>query len=385
MLERIFLNGREIILVGTAHISLASAELAKKTIETEKPDCVGIELDEQRFHQLQQQTKWQQTNVGQIVKEGKTNLLLLNIFLSNLQRKLGESVSVKPGYEMMVAAQTAAAQHLPIALLDRNIDITMKRAFSLTPLKEKLKIIFYLIGGTFSGDQEKLTPEKIEELKQTDMVTALIQELGKKAPVIKKVLVDERDLFIASQILQNPAKKMVCILGAGHLQGIQQLLQSQQSIDTKPLLQLPPKGWIAKAAIWIVPILFSIVMLWAFWSKGVDTVLHFAIYWILITGTASAIGAAIAKAHPVSIITAFAISPLSTIHPLLASGWVAAAMETKYKHPQVQDFEKLNRLNSYSDYEKNRVTHILMVAAYTNLGSTIGVVIALPYLASLIA
>ncbi|MBU0635640.1 TraB/GumN family protein [Candidatus Micrarchaeota archaeon] len=384
-LERIQIGDKEIILIGTAHISQASADLVKETIETEKPQVVGIELDIQRFKQLQNPRKWQQTNVKNVIQEGKTYLLLLNIFLTNLQRRFGESVNVRPGQEMIIAAQLASKQKIPIALLDRNIEVTMKRAFSLTPLKEKIKIFFYLVSGLFGGDKEELTPEIVEKLKQSDMVTQLIQELGRKAPTVKKVLVDERDAFIASQILKNPAKKLVCVVGAGHLNGIKELLLQQKTVDERKLMQLPKKGNLGKIVQWSIPAVLIVFLVWAFLAQGITGILNLAIYWILITGIFSAIGAALARSHPFTIITAFMAAPLTTVHPLLASGWFAAAVEAKYKHPQVKDFENLNQLNSYRDFERNKVTHLLLVAAFTNLGSTIGVIIALPTILSLLA
>src|SRR3989344_743058 len=159
--ERIQLPQKEIILVGTAHISQASIQLVQKTIENEKPDFVGIELDSQRFSQLKDHAKWQNTNVHQVIREGKTYLLLLNIFLSNLQRRLGENVQVKPGQEMMAAVETAAKNGISVALLDRDISITLKRAFSLMPFFEKIKIGWYFLSGFFS-EKEEITPEKIE-------------------------------------------------------------------------------------------------------------------------------------------------------------------------------------------------------------------------------
>lgn len=382
--ERIVAGKREIILVGTAHISQASVDQVKETIGQEKPDSVGIELDSNRFEQLKNPGRWQNTNIQQVIQQGRAYLLLLNIFLSNMQRRFGEHVQVTPGQEMMIAAQTAAEQNIPVALLDRDVNITMKRALSLMPLLEKIKIFFYLITGTFS-ESEKLTVEKIEELKQSDMVTKLIQELGHKAPTIKKVLVDERDAFIANQILKNSGQKMVCVVGAGHLDGIKELLQHPQPIDEQKLLEPPKKGMAGELLKWVIPAAFVVILGWAFFSKGLSSSLTVIVYWILITGFFSALGALISRAHLFSVATAFVAAPLTTLHPLLASGWFAAAVEAKYKHPQVKDFENLNQLNSYADFEKNKVTHLLLVAAYTNLGSMVGVLVALPWLLKLVA
>jgi pheromone shutdown-related protein TraB len=293
-------------------------------------------------------------------------------------------VQVKPGTEMLAATQIASEKGIPIALLDRSIDTTMKRAFFIMPLLEKIRIVFYLLGGIFAGEQEQLTPEKIEELKKSDMVTKLVEELGQKAPTVKKVLVDERDAYISNQILKIRVPKLVCVVGAGHLNGIKELLLQEKVVDEKKLLELPKPGIVSKLVKWIVPLLFIFLLAGAFFLNGLSASINIILYWILITGVFSAIGAIIARSHAVSVLVAFVAAPLTTLHPFLASGWVAAAVEAKYKQPQVKDFEKLNQLNSYGDFEKNKVTHLLLVAAYTNLGSTIGVIIALPTLLSML-
>ncbi|MFH0954522.1 MAG: TraB/GumN family protein [Candidatus Micrarchaeota archaeon] len=382
--EKLQLGEKTVFLVGTAHISRESVEQVRQIIESEKPDCVGVELDEQRFHQLMNQQKWRETNVSEVISQGKTHLLLLNIFLSNIQRQLGETVQVKPGEEMIEAITAGQKIGANIALLDRNLEVTMKRATGLIGIREKLKLLWYLLSGFFV-EHEAITPQKIEELKQSDMVTKLIEELGKKAPTIKKVLVDERDSFIAERIRQTLAKKMVVVIGAGHLNGLKQKLLQNEAVDLTPLMQLPNKKSILGLLKWLIPLLFVALLGWVFFNKGILTSLQFLGYWILITGGLSAVGAALAKSHPVSILVAFISAPLTTLHPLLASGWFAAAVEAKYRNPTVNDFEKLNTLNSYSDFEKNRVTHLLLVAAYTNLGSTVGVIIAFPTLVHLLA
>lgn len=382
-LEKIELGSKTVFLIGTAHISHASVELVQQTIEEQKPQAVGIELDAVRLEQIQNQQKWKQTNIADVIKTGRMPLLLLNIFLSNVQRRLGETVQVKPGQEMMQAIQSAQNANAQIFLLDRPLDITMKRANALIPLVEKLKIVWYLFSGFFA-ETETLTPQKIEELKQDDMVSKLINELAQKAPTLKKVLVDERDSFIAHQIRMAPVQSMVAVVGAGHLQGIKKLLTNPVQTDSIELQRIPkPKPW-NQLWKWIIPLVFLALLVIVVSSKGLEATIPFLGYWILITGGLSAIGALFAKSHPYSIAAAFVVAPLTTIHPFLASGWFAAGVEAKYNKPKVQDFEELNNLNSYRDFEKNKVTHLLLVAAYTNIGSTIGVLIALPALLSLI-
>ncbi len=375
--------GRKIILVGTAHISRGSIELVEKTIEKEKPDCVGVELDAQRYEQLKNQRKWKETNIMDVIKSGRIYLLLVNLLLANLQRRLGTKIGVKPGSEMLAAIRIAENKKIPVVLLDRDVKITLKRAFDLMSLWEKIKLGFGIIVGLFSGVEEKITKETIEELKNKDVITKLMEELSHEAPTIKKVLVDERDLYIANKILDSKGKKIVAAVGAGHLQGIKKYLDKKR--DISELEKVQNKKSLLRYAKWIVPALLVLFIAYGFFIKGIEASLYIFGIWFLITGIFSALGALFARSRLQSIIVAFLAAPFTTLHPALASGWFAAAMEAKYSMPKVEDFENLSNLNSYRDFEKNKVTHLLLVAAYTNLGSTIGVIIALPYILSMFA
>jgi len=382
-IEAIRNKGRKIILVGTAHISRGSIELVEKTIEKERPDCVGVELDAQRYEQLKNQRKWKETNIMDVIKSGRIYLLLVNLLLANLQRRLGTKIGVKPGSEMLAAIKIAEKKKIPVVLLDRDVKITLKRAFDLMSLWEKLKLGFGIVVGLFSGVEEKITKETIEELKNKDVITKLMEELSHEAPTIKKVLVDERDLYIANKILDARGKKIVAVVGAGHLQGIKKFLDKKR--DISELEKVQKKKSLLRYLKYLVPALFVLFIAYGFYLKGIEASLYIFGIWFLITGIFSALGALAARSRLQSVAVAFLAAPFTTLHPALASGWFAAAMEAKYSMPKVEDFENLSNLNSYRDFEKNKVTHLLLVAAYTNLGSTIGVIIALPYILSMFA
>ncbi|MBI2529601.1 MAG: TraB/GumN family protein [Candidatus Diapherotrites archaeon] len=382
-IEKIGDKNRKIILVGTAHISRGSIELVEKTIEKEKPDCVGVELDAQRYGQLKNQRKWRETNIMDVIKSGRIYLLLVNLLLANLQRRLGNKIGVKPGSEMLAAIRIAERKKIPVVLLDRDVRITLKRAFDLMSLWEKLKLGFGIVVGLFSGVEEKITKETIEELKNKDVITKLMEELSHEAPTIKRVLVDERDLYIANKILDARGRKIVAVVGAGHLQGIKKCLDRKR--DISELEKVQKKKSLLRYLKYLVPALFVLFIAYGFFLKGIEASLYIFGIWFLITGIFSALGALFARSRLQSIIVAFLAAPFTTLHPALASGWFAAAMEAKYSMPKVEDFENLSNLNSYRDFEKNKVTHLLLVAAYTNLGSTIGVIIALPYILSMFA
>jgi len=381
LVERLKVGEKQVILVGTAHVSNESVELVRKTIEEEKPDVVGVELDAQRLHQLVHHKKWQQMDLGQVIKEGKTYLFLLNILLSNLQRQIGDGLGIKPGSEMLLAVNIASEKKLPIALLDRDVGITLKRAMNKMGFLEKARLGYGILGGFF-GFGKTLDAATIEQLKEKDVLNALMEQLSKELPSIKEVLVDERDLFIANAILASKAKKMVAVVGAGHLEGIKKFLD--QPRDVRPLLEVKKKRSVLSLLKYAIPLLFFVFIGYGFYAKGGTIALDILIRWSLITGSLAALGAALAMAHPLSILTAFVAAPVATLHPTLATGWFAGLVELKMRSPKVSDFEHLPQLDNVSGFFKNRVTRILVVTAFTNIGSTIGTFVALPYMAGLL-
>ena len=379
--ERISIDGKEIVLVGTAHISRQSAELVKEAIEREKPDVVGVELDVQRFRQLKSGNKWREMDLARVVKEGKTYLFLVNILLANMQAKLGKNLGIKPGTEMVEAIKLSEEKGIRVALLDRDVRVTLKRAIDSMRLVEKLRLSFEILVSLFQK-QEPLTEEVIEGLKEKDTLNALLEELSQKMPSVKRVLVDERDIFIANRITQMPGKKVLAVVGAGHIEGIKRFIGKKA--DLRELLSVNKKKGALRYLKFAVPVALAILLAYGLYTKGIYATVQLFLLWFLINGVLSALGAALAKAHPFSIATAFIAAPFTSLHPALAAGWFAAAMETKVRCPKVKDFQGLKSLESYADFSNNRVTRVLLVAAYSNLGSTIGTIIALPYILALL-
>jgi len=379
-IERLKAEEKEIILVGTAHISRQSVDLVKKTIEKEKPDVIGVELDRQRFHQLLSGKKWRELDLASVIRQGKAYLLLFNLLLASIQKKLGETVGVEPGQEMRAAISCATSTGTPLALLDRNITITLRRAMDEISFIEKLKLLFGVSMSLF-GFGEEITKEKIEELKNKDVLSELMEELGREMPSIKKVLIDERDLFIANRILSAKGKKIVAVVGAGHVEGIKKYLDKKRSIAH--LNTVPRKKSALRYLKFFVPLFFIALLVLGFMYRGIGTTLEILWLWILINGSLSALGALLAGAHWKSIAVAFLAAPLTSLHPALAAGWFAGIMEAKQRAPKVKDFESLGSVSLRGLY-KNRVSRILLVVVFANLGSTIGTLIALPWALSLL-
>jgi len=379
--QKIFSENKEIVLVGTAHVSKKSAELVKKIIEEENPEIVGVELDDQRYRNLVNETSWRETDISRIIKEGKTYVFLASLLLSGFQKRIGEKVGTSPGREMLEAINIAREKNIPVALLDRDISITMKRALASAGFFEKIKIFYSLFFSVFFQPEE-VDRKKIEELKRKDALNALVQELAREMPSAKKALVDERDLFIANRILDQNAQKIVVVIGIGHMEGVKKFLDKKR--DVSALLSVPKKTGYSAMVKFSVPAIFLALLFLAITFKGVSASISLVAAWFLITGTLSALGVVIAGGHPLSAISSFIAAPFTTLHPAIASGWVAGFVEAKIRAPKVKDFEQLHNIKTYSDVSKNAVTRILLVVALSNLGSMAGTVIAFSYIAGLI-
>jgi len=385
---KVSVDGKEVILVGTAHVSKKSIETVAETISKEKPDVVCVELCKDRLHAMLEQKKWDATDIEKVLREGKIYLFLIQVLLSNFQRRIGEELGVKPGAEMLAAINTAKDLGIPIELVDRDVRITLKRAIQRTSLSEKLRFMGSLFTGFLGGDEE-IDEKLVEDLKGEDMISQLLAELGEEAPSVKEVLVDERNKYIAHKIRAIDAKKMVVVVGAGHLKGIEMELSRKVSDKTAKqnlaeLETISEKKSSLRIVGYLIPAVFVGIVLWGFLTHGSEVTLRMLWRWFIVNGTLSAFGTAIAGGHPYSILTAFLAAPFTSLNPTIAAGWFAGFVELKVRRPRVADFKGLFKLKSVWDWRKNRVTKILLVVALANIGSTAGTFIALPYLASLI-
>jgi len=374
---RVSVDGKEVFLIGTAHVSKESVELVRETIEKESPDVVAVELCEQRHHAIAEKKRWDETEISKVIKEGKGYLFLAQLFLTNFQRRIGDELGVKPGSEMVAAMHMAKERNIRVALVDRDIQVTLKRAIRRMSFFEKARIAFGLMSGMFVEEED--TKKMMEQLKDTDVLTEMMEELGREVPSIKEVLVDERNKYIADRILELEAKKIVVVIGAGHVEGIRGLL-SKGGHDIKKeiseLERIPEGGKMLKYVGYMVPLSILAIMALAFYVGGTAFLMDALGKWVLLNGGFAALGAALAFAHPYSIITAFLMAPIATLHPLLAVGWFAGIVEAKVRKPRVKDFDDLMKIDSVWDMWHNRVTKILLVMALANLGGTIGNAIA---------
>ena len=369
-------NGREYIVVGTAHISRQSADLVRQVIENEKPDVVCVELDEKRFKALSEKNRWENLDLKQIIKEKQLSTLIINLVLASYQKKLGEKLGVSPGTELLEAVNVANENNIPIELCDREVRITLRRAWHSMSFWQKLKFLFG--GGAGLFEKQELTEEKLTELRSKDVLSEMMEELGKAMPVLKRVLIDERDAYIAEKMQKVYGKKIVSIVGAGHVNGIINYFNNNRKISFEEIEKIPPSSPVTKIIGWGIPAVIIASILFIGYSKGLNEAGDNALFWILANGIPSAIGALIALAHPLTILTAFLAAPVTSLSPLIGAGYVAAFVQVYFQPPLVKDFQTVaDSARKFSMWWKNKLLKVLLVFILASLGSVLGTYVGL--------
>lgn len=375
MVHRLIHEDKEIILIGTAHVSKDSVKLVTSVIYDEKPDTVCVELCETRYQAIINKDMWLNTDIVKVIKEKKSFLLLSNLLMASFQKRIAKKFDIKPGQEMIEAIRAGEAAGAKIYPSDRDIRITLSRVWHNMGFWGKTKLLFQLLLSL--GEVGDITEEDIEKMKQEDVLETLLVEVGKSLPVLKKILIDERDMYLAQKIKSAPGKKIVAVVGAGHVKGIKSYWKD--TIDTDSLEQIPPKSRLSDAVQWITAAGIIILFALGFYYGGAKAGADMITWWIIITGLLAGLGALIAMAHPLTILSSILAAPLTTIHPLIAAGWVSGLVEAFSSKPKVRDLESLPEdILSIRGFWRNKVTRILLVVAFTNLGATIGSMIAIP-------
>lgn len=369
---RIQLDGREVILVGTAHVSRSSAELVKQVIDAEKPDAVCVELDEQRYQTVMQGNKYQDTDIFKIIKDKKATLMLINLAVASFQKRIAKQFGVQPGAEMIQGIRSAEEVGATLVLADRNIQVTFARIWNSVGFWGKAKLMTQILWSILSS--EEITEEQLEQMKTKDMLDSMLEEFTESAPRLKVPLIDERDQYLAQKIREAPGEKIVAVVGAAHVPGIVEEIHREH--DLAALSAQPPKPKWPKFVGWAIPILIVALIVVSFVmnpSIGVQQ----TISWVLWTGILSGIGAAAALAHPLAILAGVVAAPLTTLHPLLAAGWFAGFAQAYFQRPSVRDFENLSEdVLSIKGFWNNKVTRILLVVTLCNIGASFGTFIA---------
>ncbi|MDY0211395.1 MAG: TraB/GumN family protein [Desulfuromonadaceae bacterium] len=374
-LHRLNINGREIILIGTAHISRESVDTVTYTIEKEHPYSVCVELDEQRYRHLTDKNRWENLNIIQVIKSGQIPFLMANLALASFQRRMGLHTGVKPGEELAAAAQKASEMNMNLVLVDRNIRITLLRAWRKTGFIRKMQLISTIFAGLF--EKTELDEEELSKIRQIDTLSDMLDEMAGVLPQAKATLVDERDRWMAHHIAAAPGAKIIAVVGAAHVPGITNHLCSGAPIDITGLDIIPRKPGYSKIIPWIIPFVVAALFVGGVFFADRSQLYEAATAWILANGILAAGGAALALAHPLTIVSAFIAAPITSLNPTIGAGFVTALVQAYCSPPTVADMEKVaDDVVNLRGWWHNRVTRIILVFFFSSLGSSIGTFVA---------
>jgi len=369
--QYIKIKGKEIFLIGTAHISQNSADLVREVISKEKPDVVCVELDKQRYKALSERKRWEELDLKQLIKEKQLSTLIISILLASYQKKLGEKLGVKPGVELLEATKVAKEFDIPIELIDRDVRITLKRAWNSMGWWQKMKLMTVGMASVF--EEEEISEEKLDEIKQKDVLNEMMAELGKQMPVLKEVLIDERDSYLMQKIKETNGVKIVAVVGAGHVNGIIESLESGREQDLEVIEVIPPASNLVKLFGYGIPAIILASLAYIGYSKGADVAGDNAIFWILANGIPSALGTLVAFAHPFTVISAFLAAPITSLTPVIGAGYVAAFVQVYFQPPKVKEFETVTEdVAHWKMWWQNKLLKVLLVFILSGLGSALG-------------
>jgi len=376
-------DGREIIVIGTAHISQKSVDVVKATIAKESPDVVAIELDEGRYDALKNPDAWQNLNLREVMKNGQTTFLIARLALMSFQKKMASHTGVKPGAEMIAAIKASEdSDDIELELIDRDIQITLKRAWRMTPWWRRSLMASMLIGGVFQ--KTEVDEDELEKLRESHNIADLLDEMGEGMPELKKVIVDERDSYMAAKIRAIDGKKIVVVIGAAHKSGMLKKLAENEKVNLDDLRIVPEKEKWTKIIPWLFPLAVIGVFAFAYFNGNYEEMKTAALAWVLMNGTLAALGSMIALAHPLTIIAAFIAAPITSLVPVIGVGMITGPIQATFSSPTVRDMENAGDDFSFKGVWSNKFLRVLLVFVLSTIGSLVGSLASLGWLKTLI-
>ncbi len=369
---RLMVEDKEIILIATAHVSRESADLVKHVIEEEKPDSVCVELDEDRYKNIQNPKAWENTDIVKVIKSKRVGFLLANLALSSYQKKMAKKLDTPVGGEMLQGIESAKTAGATLVLADRNIQTTFLRIWRKLGMWEKTKLLTGLI---FSFDDDtEISNQDLQDLLQEDMLKSVMASMREQFPKIGEILISERDQYLAAKIKDAPGPKIVAVLGGAHVPGVKEELYKEQ--DLKRISYVPPVKPISKISGWVIPVVIFGLIGYAFFNN-IQTGLEQLSAWVLWTGVLAAAFTALSLGHPLSILTSFVMAPFTTLNPVLACGWFTGLVEATIRKPSVKDLQNVSEdILTFKGFFRNRLLRIILVVFMANLGASLGTFIA---------
>lgn len=360
-----------IIIIGTAHVSEKSAAEVGEVIDRERPNAVAVELCKGRYKALREEPQ-SEIKVNEMLKGSNTYYFLTSWLLAYVQNKIGSDYGVKPGSEFLAAIDTAEKTGAQLALVDRDIQITLRRFWAKMTFIEKLKMIWALLTAIFGIDEEEID---LDNITNKDIVDQMVQELRAYSPHAAEVLIDERDAYIAGNLL-NLARngKVVAVVGAGHREGIKKYLDKPDSIPKLETLTTIPKSRFSIINILTSLFILIVIALLAMLLIAGVSLQHLLLaigILFLCQGIFSGLAVILARGHPYSVLTAFSLAWFAFLNPFIAVGWLVGYVEALKHPPQKEDFN-LRKIETFQQMFENRLFRIVLIAALANVGSMIG-------------
>ena len=380
---RVERDGIQYTLIGTAHVSRASAEAVREMASSDEFDAIAVELCPARYQALTAERNWTDLDLYKILREGKAGLVMANLALSAYQRRIAEQFGIEPGAEMRAAATAATQRGVPLQLIDRDLATTLRRSYSSVPWYTRIYLMAGMVLGMISSDE--IDEEAIERLKEGDILESTFTEFAEQSPELYRALISERDQFMAARLRQeNPSgagrpKNILVVVGAGHMQGMAGHLQGApedpaalcRELDRVP----PPARWLR-----LIPWAIMALVLAGFaigFSRSPELGWELVVIWVAINGGLAALGALIARGHPLTVLSAVIAAPLTSLNPTIAAGMVTGLVESWLRKPKVSDLENLRfDITTIKGWFRNPATRILLVFFLSNLGSAIGTWVA---------
>lgn len=371
-----------ITVLGTAHVSRASAEAVETLIRSGDYDAVAVELCPSRHNAIVRPDDLSRMDLFQVLRQGKVPMVTASLALGAYQQRLAEQFGIEPGAEMRAAIREARNDHLPVLLIDREVGVTLKRCYRNVPWWQR----FSLFGGLLAGlmSREQISEAEIERLKEGDILESTFSQFAQESQALFHPLIAERDRYMAARLRQEAAhgnyRHILAVVGAGHLKGIRENLEAACTDTPQAVINFldqepPPARW-PRVIPWVVVVLVLTGFAIGF-SRNPDLGWQLVLDWVLINGGLAAAGALIAAAHPVTVLSAALAAPLTSLNPTIGVGFVAAGVETFLRKPNVGDFARLKQDTSHpGGWWRNRVSRVLLVFLLTTVGSAVGTYVA---------
>ena len=378
--RRLHDRGREIYLVGTAHVSSESVDDVRSTVETVAPDAICVELCQARYEAFTRPDAWRRMDVFKVIKEGKAALLLSQLIMSAFYKRIGDRLGVRPGADMLEGVKLAHERGVELVLVDRDVQVTLKRTWRGLNYWNKLKLLFVLLSSVVV--EPEIDKQAVDDLKRQERLGDVLVEFANAFPAIKHAIIDERDVYLAQKIREAEGERVVAVVGSGHVPGIARAIHTDHALA--PLETVPERSLWSRSIKWLVPSLIVAIIAYGFYRAGAAHSLESVSIWVLVNGVLAAAGAALALGHPVTVLAAFLAAPITSLNPAIAAGWVSGLVQAWVKKPTVADLEAMGEVVTAfpKGLWRNPVSRILLVVVFSNLGSTLGTFIGGSWIAA---